>query len=137
MTFKYGLVGLLVIIAPCAHAQSDDEMAACVDRSDGVSSRMLDCGKTEIDKWDARLNAAYQLLLHRESGAGRAKLQAEQKAWLHHHLSETRRLASDPDAGSGAFMTSQSFELDDIAKRTRELERLGNAHRSESSQPLR
>nr|WP_235999837.1 lysozyme inhibitor LprI family protein [Bradyrhizobium uaiense] len=39
---------------------------------------MLDCGKTEIDKWDARLNAAYQLLLHRESGARRTKLQAEQ-----------------------------------------------------------
>ncbi|MGY3440219.1 MULTISPECIES: lysozyme inhibitor LprI family protein [unclassified Bradyrhizobium] len=128
MTFKYGLAGLLVLIAACAHAQSDDEMAACVERSDGVSSKMLDCGKAEIDKWDARLNAAYQLLLQRESGGARVRLQAEQKAWLSHHLSETRRLASDPDAGSGAFMTSQSFELDDIAKRTRELERALATH---------
>ena len=65
-------------------------------------------GASEVDKWD---------------GSKRTKLQAEQKAWLVHHLGETRRLASDPDTGSGAFMISQSFELDDIAKRTLELEK--------------
>ncbi|WP_244426078.1 lysozyme inhibitor LprI family protein [Mesorhizobium amorphae] len=98
-------------------------MAACVDRTNGVSEEMLDCGKVEIDKWDARLNAAYQTLLHRESGARRARLQAEQKAWLRHHLKETHRLTVDPDTGSGAFMVSQGFELDDITKRTLALER--------------
>jgi uncharacterized protein YecT (DUF1311 family) len=111
------------MVTPSAYAQSVDEMSACVDRANGVSEEMLDCGKAEIAKWDARLNAAYQTLLHRQSGAGRAKLQAEQKAWLRHHLRETHRLASDPDTGSGAFMLSQGFELDDITKRTLALER--------------
>lgn len=122
MTPKFVLAGVLLLVVQSAYAQSDDEMAACVARTDGVSDKMLDCGKVEIDKWDARLNAAYQTLLHRESGAGRARLQAEQKAWLRHHLKETHRIAVDPDTGSGAFMLSQGFELDDITKRTLALE---------------
>ncbi|PRH87387.1 hypothetical protein C5L14_12245 [Labrys okinawensis] len=123
MISKHALAGLLLLVAQSANAQSDAEMATCVDRADGVSTKMLECGKAEIAKWNARLDIAYQALLHREKGSRRAKLQAEQKAWLIHHSIETRRLASDPDTGSGAFMISQSFELDDIAKRTRELER--------------
>jgi len=122
MIARYALACLLLMVVPSAYAQSDDEMAACVDKTDGVSEAMLDCGKVEIDKWDARLNAAYQTLLQRQHGAARAKLQAEQKAWLRHHVKETHRLAVDPDTGSGAFMASQGFELDDISKRTLILE---------------
>ena len=91
--------------------------------ADGVSSKMLDCGKVEIGKWDARLNAAYQTLLHGAAGEKRAQLQQEQRAWLKHHLSETHRLASDPDNGSVAFLDSQSFELDDLVQRTLQLEK--------------
>ena len=65
-----------------AMAQSDAEMKACIDRSGGPTSEMLDCGKTEIDKFDARLNAAYNTLMHRELGPQRARLQREQRAWL-------------------------------------------------------
>jgi uncharacterized protein YecT (DUF1311 family) len=120
---RYALAGLLLMVSQSAFAQqSDSEMAACVDRANGATDEMLDCGKAEIGKWDARLNAAYQTLLHRESGAGRTRLQTEQKAWLRHHLKETHRLAADPDTGSGAFMLSQGFELDDITKRTLALE---------------
>ncbi|WP_434724143.1 lysozyme inhibitor LprI family protein [Mesorhizobium sp. RIZ17] len=122
MIARYALAGLLLMVGQSAYAQSDDEMAACVDRANGATDEMLDCGKAEIGKWDARLNAAYLTLLHRESGAGRTRLQTEQKAWLRHHLKETHRLAADPDTGSGAFMLSQGFELDDITKRTLALE---------------
>ena len=123
MIARYALAGLLLMVSQSAFAQqSDSEMAACVDRANGATDEMLDCGKAEIGKWDARLNAAYQTLLHRESGAGRTELQTEQKAWLRHHLKETHRLAADPDTGSGAFMLSQGFELDDITKRTLALE---------------
>ncbi|OCC06969.1 hypothetical protein BA190_01740 [Labrys sp. WJW] len=123
MISKHALAGLLLLVTQSANAQSDAEMTACVDQADGVSTNMLECGKAEIAKWDSRLNIAYRALLHREGGSKRIKLQAEQKAWLVHHLSETKRLASDPDTGSGAFMISQNFELDDIAKRTLELEK--------------
>mgnify|MGYP003945975525 FL=1 len=106
-----------------AMAQSDAEMKACIDRSGGATSEMLDCGKAEIDKFDARLNAAYNTLMHREHGAERTRLQREQRAWLKHHLRETHRLAADPDNGSAAFLSSQGFELDDLNARTAELEK--------------
>ncbi|AID33667.2 uncharacterized protein YecT (DUF1311 family) [Mesorhizobium sp. USDA 4775] len=118
------LFGILAMTtAHPAMAQSDDEMKACVDWSGGATSEMLDCGKVEIDKFDARLNAAYNTLMHREQGPQRARLQREQRAWLKHHLREAHRLAADPNNGSAAFLTSQSFELDDLSARTAELEK--------------
>ncbi|TIP38265.1 MAG: DUF1311 domain-containing protein [Mesorhizobium sp.] len=114
------LVMLTMLTTHPAMAQSDAEMKACVDRSNGVSSAMLDCGKIEIDKFDARLNAAYNTLIHRRHGPERARLQREQRAWLKHHLQETRRLAADPNNGSAALLDSQGFEL---STRTVELEK--------------
>ncbi|RXH08043.1 DUF1311 domain-containing protein [Bradyrhizobium guangzhouense] len=111
------------IAAFSASAQQSAEFDACVAEADGVSSKMLDCGKAEINKWDVRLNAAYQTLLHRSVDKTRAQLQQEQRAWLKHHLSESHRLAADPDNGSVAFLDSQSFELDDLVARTLQLEK--------------
>ncbi|MGJ4944044.1 lysozyme inhibitor LprI family protein [Bradyrhizobium sp. HKCCYLS1011] len=116
----------LYIAAFPASAQQGAEIDACMAKADGVSSKMLDCGKVEIDKWDSRLNAAYQTLLHRSEGKQRAQLQQEQRAWLKHHLSETHRLAVDPNNGSVAFLESQSFELDDLVERTLALEKRVN-----------
>jgi uncharacterized protein YecT (DUF1311 family) len=111
------------ITALHASAQPSAEFDACMAQADTVSSKMLDCGKAEIDKWDARLNAAYQTLLHRSEGKERAQLQREQRAWLKHHLSETHRLAVDPNNGSVAFLESQAFELQDLSDRTLALEK--------------
>ena len=118
------LLGILAMTtAHPAMAQSDAEMKACVGQSEGYTWKMLDCGKVEIDKYDARLNAAYNTLMHREHGAERVRLQREQRTWLKHHLRETHRLASDPDNGEAALFTSQGFELDDLSARTAELEK--------------
>ncbi|PBB67432.1 hypothetical protein CK228_16595 [Mesorhizobium sp. WSM4312] len=114
---------LAMTTAHPAMAQTDDEMRACVSQSGGYTGKMLDCGKVEIDKYDARLNAAYNTLMRREHGPQRARLQREQRAWLKHHLRETHRLAADPDNGEAAFFTSQGFELDDLSARTAELEK--------------
>ena len=124
MVWKSSLVlGAVLSIAACpASAQQSAEFDACTAQADGVSAKMLDCGKVEIGKWDARLNAAYQRLLHGAADGKRAQLQQEQRAWLKHHLSETHRLASDPDNGSVAFLESQSYELDDLVQRTLQLE---------------
>jgi uncharacterized protein YecT (DUF1311 family) len=51
------------------------------------------------------------------------RLQREQGAWLKHHLREAHRLAADPNTGSGAFLVSEGFELDDLTARTLELEK--------------
>ncbi|QDB99128.1 lysozyme inhibitor LprI family protein [Mesorhizobium sp. 8] len=114
---------LSVAIALPAQAQNSPEFDTCMAQAQGVSSKMLDCGHAEIGKWDRRLNSAYQTLLKRQKGAARSKLQREQRGWLKHHLSETERLAADPNNGSVAFLDSQAFELDDLSSRTLELEK--------------
>lgn len=118
------LVGIIAMMTTHpAMAQSEDEMKACVDRSEGVTSEMLKCGQVEIDKFDTRLNAAYNILTDRKHGAERLRLQGEQRAWLKHHLQEAHRLAADPNDGSAALLVSQGFELDDLTARTLELEK--------------
>ncbi|WP_298879336.1 lysozyme inhibitor LprI family protein [uncultured Bradyrhizobium sp.] len=117
------LAAALYLVTFSASAQQSAEFDACVAQADGVSSKMLDCGKAEIDKWDARLNAAYQALMHSSADMTRAQLQQEQRTWLKHHLSQTHRLAADPNNGSVAFLDSQSFELDDLVERTLQLEK--------------
>ncbi|WP_244485263.1 lysozyme inhibitor LprI family protein [Bradyrhizobium tropiciagri] len=112
-----------------ARAQQSAEYDACMDKAEGVSTKMLDCGKTEIEKWDTRLNTAYQALLAGSKGEAHAQLLTEQRAWLKHHLSETHRLAADPGNGSVAFLDSQAFELKDIADRTLLLEKRAHASR--------
>ncbi|WP_456725227.1 MULTISPECIES: lysozyme inhibitor LprI family protein [unclassified Bradyrhizobium] len=119
----------LVLATLSARAQQGTEYDACMDKAEGVSTKMLACGKTEIDKWDTRLNTAYQALLAKSKGEAHAQLQTEQRAWLKHHLGETHRLAADPDNGSVAFLDSQAFELKDIADRTLLLERRAHASR--------
>lgn len=117
------MLTVLFFVAALA-AQSDDSRALddCMQHADGISSKMLACGKAEIDRWDPRLNAAYRALMAKASPQAKKQLQAEQRAWLSHHLNETHRLAADPNTGSGALMLSQNFELDDLKKRTLELE---------------
>nr|WP_146984703.1 lysozyme inhibitor LprI family protein [Bradyrhizobium macuxiense] len=120
---------MLVLGTSSVRAQQSAEYDACMDKAEGVSTKMLDCGKAEIDKWDARLNTAYQALLASSKGEAHAQLLTEQRAWLKHHLSETHRLAADPNNGSVAFLDSQAFELKDIADRTLLLEKRVQASR--------
>ena len=112
-----------------ARAQQSAEFDACMDKAEGVSTKMLDCGKAEIGRWDTRLNTAYQALLASSKGEAHAQLLGEQRAWLKHHLGETHRLAADPTTGSVAVLDSQAFELKDIADRTLLLEKRAQGSR--------
>lgn len=117
----------LCIAAFHASAQESAAFSTCLDQAAGASEKMLECHKAEVGRWDPRLNAAYQTLLHRYKDKQRVQLQQEQRAWLKHHLSETHRLAAQPeDIGDAAFLESESFELDDLIKRTLALEKLVN-----------
>ena len=125
MLWKFALViGATCCAMPLpASAQLSPDFQACITQSEGGTDKMLDCGKVEIGKWDALLNAAYATLLHNSKGEDRAHLQSEQRAWLKHHLSETHRLAVNPNNGSAAFVDSQAFELHDLSERTLTLEK--------------
>ncbi|MGL3208070.1 lysozyme inhibitor LprI family protein [Bradyrhizobium sp. BR 1433] len=98
------VAAMLVLGTLSVRAQQSAAYDACMDKAEGVSTKMLDCGRTEIDQWDTRLNAAYQALLVSSKGEAHAQLLREQRTWLKHHLSETHRLAADPDNGSVAFL---------------------------------
>jgi uncharacterized protein YecT (DUF1311 family) len=123
---SFVFVAALYIAALPASAQESAKFIACLDQASGVSSKMSECHKAEVDRWDPRLNAAYQTLLQRFKGEDRTQLQKEQRAWLKHHLSETHRLAAQPDIGEAAFTVSEAFELDDLIERTLALEKLVN-----------
>ncbi|WP_347336817.1 lysozyme inhibitor LprI family protein [Bradyrhizobium embrapense] len=123
------VAAMLVLGTLSAGAQQSAEFDACMDKAEGVSTKMLDCGKAEIGKWDMRLNTAYQAVLPTSKGEAHAQLLSEQRAWLKHHLSETHRLAADPNNGSVAFLDSQAFELKDIADRTLLLEKRAHGSR--------
>ncbi|GLQ89093.1 lysozyme inhibitor LprI family protein [Dyella flagellata] len=113
------------IAALPASALQTDAFSACLDQAEGAAGAILDCHKAEVARWDPRLNAAYQTLLHRYNGEQRTQLQQAQRAWLKHHLSETHRLAAQPeDIGDMAFMESEDFELNDLVQRTLVLEKL-------------
>jgi uncharacterized protein YecT (DUF1311 family) len=117
----------LCIAAFPASAQNETaQFTACLDQAAGVPWKMSACHKAEVDRWDPRLNAAYQTLLHRYKGEQRAQLQQAQRTWLKHHLSEGHRLAAQPDIGDAAFEESEGFEVDDLINRTLELEKLVN-----------
>ena len=117
---RLALILLSMVLATTdALAQGFDK---CMREADGVSSSMLLCGSHEISAWDQRMNVAYQTLLARTNSASRIRLRNEQRAWLRHHLGETRRLATATDNGSAAFLDSQAFELGDLRQRTLLLE---------------
>ncbi|WP_245350532.1 lysozyme inhibitor LprI family protein [Bradyrhizobium sp. UFLA03-84] len=123
------VASMLVLGTSAVRAQQSAEFDACMAKAEGVSTKMLDCGKAEIGKWDTRLNTAYQAVLASSKGEAHAQLLGEQRAWLKHHLSETHRLAADPNNGSVAFLDSQAFELKDIADRTLVLEKRAQGSR--------
>jgi uncharacterized protein YecT (DUF1311 family) len=120
---KFLLAGpVLALGVQSANAQESPEFQACMDRAAGVSTEMLDCGKTQIDRWNKRLNAAYEALMRKGTRAEQTRLRREQRAWLQHHLAQTHHLAVDPNNGSVAFLDSQAFELTDLRARVLTLE---------------
>lgn len=106
-----------------SQATPDPRFERCLEDANGVTAAMLNCGRQDIARWDMRLNAAYQRLLKTLGPSDKARFRAEQRAWLSQHLRETRRLASNPDEGSVAFLQSQSFELQDLSARAVALEK--------------
>jgi len=64
-------LSLLALIASPAASQSQAQIEKrytpdyreCVDTSDGITSAMMDCIGTEIERQDARLNQAYAMVM--------------------------------------------------------------------------
>lgn len=70
-----------------AVAAADNEMSqeylTCIDKSNGVTSEMLDCISAELMRQDARLNEIYyKRLMSKLSAKRKEGLREAQRAWV-------------------------------------------------------
>lgn len=108
------------VCAADAEALSN-QFNACMDKSGGVTSAMLDCIATETQQQEVRLNKAYQAAMGHLNSPRRKQLQKAQRAWLSFRQSNCR-FHADPDGGTMAALTSNDCYMLATASRARELE---------------
>lgn len=94
---------------------------ACMDKSGGVTSAMLDCIATETQLQEARLNKAYQAAMDHLSAPRKKQLRQAQRAWLSFRQANCQFYA-DPDGGTAATVISNDCYMSATASRAQELE---------------
>lgn len=93
------------------------------DAAKGVTSGLLDCNGTEIDRQDARLNRTYRAVMARLGPHGRTKLRASERAWIGERDRSCRRAAKPSEGGTLASVIYSGCILDRTIERTIWLER--------------
>ncbi|MDD5214777.1 MAG: lysozyme inhibitor LprI family protein [Methylococcales bacterium] len=128
MNFKkiFSIGFVLLCFAQIVFAQDKDlrkQYTDCLDKSNGVTSEMLDCIGIETKYQDERLNKAYKALMPQLSEARKKELQEAQRLWIKYRDANSRFYA-DPDGGTIATITSNDTFLTMTAERASELEEL-------------
>ena len=80
------------------------------------------CANVEADRWDKRLNAAYQLDLNSISPAEQADLRSAQRAWVAFRQADWTSRQHGEDWGSGAAVDAARTRLRLTAERALQLE---------------
>jgi uncharacterized protein YecT (DUF1311 family) len=111
--------------ALAAEAPTSAAHTACMDKSGGVTSAMLDCIATELQRQDARLNKAYRAAMTPLSASRKKQLLAAQRAWLAFRDANCQFYA-DPDGGSVVTVVVNDCVLSATASRAFELENLAD-----------
>ena len=99
------------------------EYGTCMDKSEGVTSKMMDCIGTETTRQDARLNKVYQELMAQLDAANKTRLRDAQKAWITFRDANVS-FYSDPNGGTAATVSGADRFLIMTAQRALELEKL-------------
>ena len=117
--------GLLLSTSPLAAADNEmsQEYKACMDRSNRVTSEMLDCISAEFTRQDARLNENYKRLMSKLSGKRREGLLEAQRAWIKFRDANCN-FYYDPEGGSAAHLAGSDCNLNATADRATELKNL-------------
>ena len=105
-TMKCMLIAFGLLLNAPALVAADSELSqtysACMDKSKGVTSEMLDCISAEFTRQDARLNENYKRLMSKLSGKRKEGLLEAQRAWI--KIRDTNcNFYYDPDGGFAAF----------------------------------
>lgn len=118
-------LSLLALLASPAASQSQahverrytPDYRECLDTSDGVTSAMMDCIGTEIERQDARLNQAYVMVMRPLPPTGKTKLRTLQRAWIKQRDTRCKNAIAD-EGGSMADVIYVECILGETVKRT-------------------
>ena len=126
-TMKCMLIAFGLLLNAPALAAADSELSqtysACLDKSKGVTSEMLDCISAEFTRQDDRLNENYKRLMSKLSGKRKEGLLEAQRAWIKFRDTNCN-FYYDPDGGSAAHLASNECSLNATADRATELKNL-------------
>ncbi len=122
--FTNTVLGLALLGASFAAQGEDDSSAAqyssCMENSDGVTSRMLDCIDQELTSQDARLNASYKKLVVQLTPGRKQQLIRAQRLWVQYRDANCKFYA-DPDGGTAAGLSANECVLRETSERAQEL----------------
>lgn len=125
----FSLLGALALsTAFHAHAASGEELfspqyAACMDKSGGVTVKMIDCMVAETKAQDVKLNASYKRALNAQTPERKKQLTDVQRQWLKYRDANCDFYA-DPDGGTMATLAVHSCYMSSTAERAQELQQM-------------
>ena len=126
-TMKCMLIAFGLLLNAPALAAADSELSqtysACMDKSKGVTSEMLDCISAEFTRQDDRLNENYKRLMSKLSGKRKEGLLEAQRAWIKFRDTNCS-FYYDPEGGSAAHLSGTDCTLSATAARATELKNL-------------
>jgi len=92
------------------------EHAKCVEKSEGVTSDMLECDSVEFKKQDKRLNDNYKVAMRTAPTEGKVALKDAQRKWIEYR-DTTCNLFGKMNGGTLATLIDSSCLLRETAKR--------------------
>ncbi len=126
-TWYLSSIALLVLTVASSITRAADvttpEFGACVKKSGGVTSEMMDCVNAETKRQDEKLNQSYQKLLASLKAARKAQLVDAQRAWLKYRELNCA-FYDDGSGGTAAGLAANDCIMTMTAKRAAELEYL-------------
>jgi len=124
------LVLTLACVSQFAAAQDiglTKQFSNCMDKSNGVTSNMIDCLEAESKRQSGRLNRAYKELTNQLPEQRKKQLQLAQDAWVTYR-DENCEFYDDPEGGTMATVNANDCFMSATATRAKELETLaGNS----------
>lgn len=139
MTFRKKVILLLSLccisqIAPAQDIGLTKQFSDCMDKSNGVTSNMIDCLVDESKRQDTRVNKAYKELMDQLSPERKKQLEIAQEAWITYR-DKNCKFYYDPEGGTIATLSANDCFMSSIATRAKELETLGGNSTPSATQP--
>ena len=110
------------------------QFSVCMDKSNGVTSNMIDCLVAESNRQDARVNKTYKELMDQVSPQRKKQLEIAQGAWITFR-DENCKFYYDPEGGTIATVNANDCFMSATAARAKELETLAGTSTPLATQP--